>query len=182
MAVDPGGATGPLERALFERRTVLVSGAVDVGRAGDIAASMMALGALGDDPIELRINAGSDSLDAAFSLIDTIDALGVYIHSTVLGAVAGTMVGVAAVCQHRRIGPSGRIDLSEPRERYMGTAAHIERQAGALDRRVNMYLHRLADATGRPFEHLEADHRSGRVLDARQALSYGLVDEILSGR
>jgi ATP-dependent Clp protease protease subunit len=142
----------------------------------------MALDALGDDPIELRVNARSDSLDAAFCLIDTIDALGVYIHSTIVGAVAGTMVGVAAVCHRRRIGASGRIDLSEPRDRYMGTAAHLERQAGALDRRVHMYLHRLAEATGRPFEHLEADHRAGRFLTAEEALLYGLVDEIQASR
>ena len=37
---------------------------------------------------------------------------------------------------------------------------------------------RLAQLTGRPAEEIADDMRSGRYLDAREALAYGLVDEI----
>ena len=37
---------------------------------------------------------------------------------------------------------------------------------------------RVANATERPFEHVEADLDRSRWLDADEALAYGLIDEI----
>ena len=53
----------------------------------------MTLEALGDEPVEMRISAESDSLDVALALIDTIDSLAVAVNGTVAGSVGGTMVG-----------------------------------------------------------------------------------------
>ena len=113
--------------------------------------------------------------------MDTIDVLGVRINATVAGTVTGTMVGVLAVCGHRRIGPLGSIWLREPHDEYTGRATDIARRAEDLERRLAQFTRRLAEATGRPLEHLEADLQSGRHLDATAALSYGVVDEIVSG-
>jgi ATP-dependent protease ClpP protease subunit len=43
---------------------------------------------------------------------------------------------------------------------------------------LERFVARLAEATGRPREHVEADVCVGRFLDAEEALEYGLVDEI----
>ena len=175
---DPAGPLSPVEQALFDRRVVLVSGPLDDARASQIAASLLTLDALGDAPVELRMSAESDSLDVAFSLMDTIDSLGVEVNATVAGTVAGTMVGVLAVCRRRRIGAFGHIHLREPRGDFTGPATELHREAAGLQERVEHFARRLAQATGRPFEHVEADIRSGRHLDAEGALAYGLVDEI----
>ncbi len=176
----PGaGRPTPAEDALLERRIVLVSGPVDVGRASDVAASLMALELSGGEPVEMRFNAESDSLDVAFALMDTIDNLGVAVNATVAGSVGGTLVGVVAVCRHRRIGAMGRLHLREPHADLAGGAADLSRQATDLQSRVESFVRRLAEATGRPFEHIEADMRTGRHLDAAGAVGYGLVDEVL---
>jgi ATP-dependent Clp protease protease subunit len=156
-----------------------VSGTVDEQRAGDVAATIMTLDALGDDPVELRLNAESDSLDAAFTLIDTIDVLGVQVNATVASTVGGSIAGVLAACGHRRIGSLGRIHLREPRAGFSGAATDLHRRAADLEARLQRYLHRLAEATGQPFEHVEADLRLGRHLSAEDALGYGIVDEIV---
>ncbi len=167
------------ERALLDRRIVLVSGAVDDQRAGDVAATIMTLDALGDDPVELRLNAESDSLDAAFTLIDTIDVLGVQVNATVASTVGGTIAGVLAVCRHRRIGTLGRIHLLEPTASFCGPATDLHRRATDLEARLQRFVRRLAEATDQPFEHVEADLRLGRHLSAGDALGYGIVDEIV---
>ena len=41
---------------------------------------------------------------------------------------------------------------------------------------------RLARRTGRPAEEIAEDTRRGRYLDAREALDYGLIDEITAAR
>lgn len=178
---EPGWESmhGSLEQALFDRRVMIVGGEVDLTRAGQLAASLMTLDALGDDPVELRLSAESDSLDVAFCLIDTIDVLGVAINATVAGSVGGTMAGVLAVCRHRRIGAHGHIHLREPRSEVQGHADDIWRHATDIGTRMQRYCHRLASATNRPFEYVEAELRVGLHLDAGSALAYGLVDEII---
>ena len=176
---SPGDPRLSAERALLDRRIVLLSGTIDAARASGGAATMMTLDALGDDPVELRLNAESDSLDVAFTLMDTIDVLGVQVDATVASTVGGTMAGVLAVCTHRRIGALGRIHLREPTTDFSGAATDLHRQATDLEARVKSYLRRLAEATGQPFEHVEADLRLGRHLSAEEALGYGIVDEIV---
>jgi ATP-dependent protease ClpP protease subunit len=139
----------------------------------------MALDALGDDPVELRLNAESDSLDVAFTLMDTIDVLGVQVNATVASTVGGTIAGVLAVCTHRRIGALGRIHLREPTAGFSGAATDLHRRAIDLETRMRSYLRRLALATNQPFEHVETDLRLGRHLSAESARSYGIVDEIV---
>jgi ATP-dependent Clp protease protease subunit len=180
--MDDPSASPSLERALFERRILLLSGAVDDARAGEVAAGLMTLDSLGSDPIELRLSATSESLDVAFCLMDAIDTAGAIVNGSVASAVGGTMVGVLAVCGHRRIGLFGRIDLREPEADFQGSATELARQAAALEARVADFVRRVSEATGRPFEHVEADLRMGRSLDAEAALAYGLVDEIVGRR
>lgn len=184
----PDEASGPAqfagaaaaELALLERRIVLLSGSLDVARASHVAACLVNLELTSGDPVDIRVNAESDSLDAAFALMDTIDNLGVAVHATVAGMAGGTVVGVVAVCRRRRIGAMGRMHLREPQADFFGGASELRRQAADLQSRVEAYGRRLAEATGRPFEHIEADLRSGRHFDAGGALAYGLVDEVLT--
>jgi ATP-dependent Clp protease protease subunit len=178
----PTASEGPrlsAERALLDRRIILLSGTIDAARASDAAATVMTLDALGDDPVELRLNAESDSLDVAFTLMDTIDVLGVQVNATVASTVGGTIAGVLAVCTHRRIGALGRIHLREPTAEFSGAATDLHRRATDLETRMRSYLRRLAEATGQPFEHVEADLRLARHLSAEDALSYGIVDSVV---
>jgi ATP-dependent Clp protease protease subunit len=186
--VEDGEGTNPslpeglsaAEQALLDRRIVLVHGAVDHGKSAAIAASLIALETLGGEPIEMRLSAESDSLDVALALIDTLDSLRVAVNGTVAGTVGGTMVGVLAVCQHRRIGAHSHIHLREPRAEFTGMASQLHRQAADIQERLESFVRRIAEATRRPFEHVEADLRSGLHLDAAGAVTYGLADEIVS--
>lgn len=178
---DPG-PPNPLwaaEQALLDRRIILVNGPVDHSRAAVVAAALITLDARSDEPVEMRLSAESDSLDVAFSLIDTIDSLGVTVNGTVAGTVGGTMVGVLAACRYRRIGALGHIHLCEPRAEFTGVASDLQRQAASMQERLESFVRRIARTTGRPFEHVEADLRAGLHLDAPGAVSYGLVDQIV---
>ncbi|HMC40708.1 MAG TPA: ATP-dependent Clp protease proteolytic subunit [Acidimicrobiales bacterium] len=166
------------EQALLDRRVVLVSGRIDDAKGAAIAASLMVLAALGDEPVEMRISAESDSLDVALALMDTIDSLGVAVHGTVAGTVGGTMVGVLAACAHRRIGAFAHIHIREPQAEFTGIARELHQQALDMQARLEDLVRRIAEVTGRPFEHVEADLRSGLHLDATGAVAYGLADGI----
>jgi ATP-dependent Clp protease protease subunit len=168
----------PVASGLFARRTLLVTGVLDDARASDLAAQLMTLDATGDDPVHLHLDCRDATLAAALVVIDVVDLLGVPVHATCVGGVEGAAVGVLAVAGVRRITPHGRIRLGEPKVAFAGHAADVERWARHHQHQLGQLQSRLAAATGRPLEQVEADMHTGRYLDAEAAVAYGLVDEI----
>ncbi len=170
-----------LAARLFERRTLIASGALDEMLAGDVATALMTLDATGDDPVTLHLDCALGPLEAAFTVMDTIDLLGVPVHATCMGRLEGPAVGVLAVAHHRAMRPHARARMCEPTFAYRGNAAELERWAELHESQLQRFAARVGEATGRPSEHVEADFRVGRFLDAREALAYGLIDEIAAG-
>src|SRR6266850_1683501 len=164
-----------LQEKLFERRVVLI-----MGWLAD--AALMALDAAGDTPIELHLDSQDGALTSAFVVIDAIDLLHAAVRVHGRGQVGGPALGVIAAAAHRSATAHTRFRLLQPTARFMGTpdqiAAYSRQQQELLWR-----LHaRLARATGRPAEEIAEDMRRGRSLDAREALEYGLIDEISAAR
>src|SRR2546423_166684 len=89
-----------LQEQLFERRMVLVSGRLDDALAGQVAAQLMALDASGDEPIDLFLDSGDGTLEAAFVLIDVIEGARTTVRVRCRGQVSGPAVGVAAAASH----------------------------------------------------------------------------------
>ena len=167
-----------LQEQLFARRIVLVTGRLDDDAAAAAAGALMALDANADKPIELHLDSADGTLEAAFVLIDTLDLLRAMLGVQCRGQVGGPAIGVVAAADHRAAAPHARFHLSQPTERFAGTpdeiAARSQQQQDLLWR---LYA-RLARRTGRPAEEIAEDMRRGRYLDAREALEYGLIDEV----
>ena len=92
MNLEPNSSW--LEERLFERRIVLCRGVLDEPLAGRVAAELMTLDALGDGAVELRLDSERASLEAAWTLIDVIDLLGVPVNIVCSGRVEGAVVGL----------------------------------------------------------------------------------------
>jgi ATP-dependent Clp protease protease subunit len=163
---------------LWERRTVALTGQLDDAAATRVAAELMALDAAGDDHVSMHVDCSGGSLDAAFTIMDTIDLLGVPVHVRCVGRADGVSVGVVAVAQRRSATPHSRFRLGLAEVAFAGSSGTVETQAREHQRQVESFVTRLATATGRAFEHVEADLERGRWLDADEALTYGLIDEI----
>jgi ATP-dependent Clp protease protease subunit len=181
---DPFGS--PLDRdpaewmraQLLERRTVALTGALDGRAATTAAAELMSLDASGDDAVFLHVDCVGGNLEAAFTVIDTIDLLGVPVRARCVGRAEGVGAGIVAVAHHRSATPHSRFKLSVPDVALGGSASDIEANAREHQRRMESFVARVSRATGRAFEHVEADLERGRWLDADEALEYGLIDEI----
>ena len=163
---------------MFERRVVVVSGALDDETAGHAAMELMTLDAAGDGPIHLQIDSLGGSLDAALSLMDVVELTGVAVRGMCVGLVGGPAVGLLAVCHHRMITPHGRIRLVEADDAFAGSAGDLVRWAEDRQARWAVFCRRLATAAGRPVAKVVDDLRSSRFLDADDAVRYGLVDEV----
>ena len=97
---------------------------------------------------------------------------------TCLGRAEGAAVGVVAAGARRVAAPHAQFHLAEPEVSVSGNASQLTAWAEQHRIELERFVKRLAQATGRPVEHLEADLSMGRWLGAEDALRYGLVDEI----
>jgi ATP-dependent Clp protease protease subunit len=163
---------------LWNRRVVLLSGELDDAAATEASTELMALDAAGDEAVTLQVDCGGGSLHAGLMLIDVIDLLGVPVHARVSGRAEGVAVGIVAVAERRTATPHARFRLGLPDIELTGRAEDVERAAQAHQRQVEVFVRRLADATGRPFERIEADLERREWLDADAAVAFGLVDEV----
>ena len=162
----------------WDQRVVPLVGELTDEVATRVATELMALDASGDDAVVLQMDATGGSLDAAFMLMDTVDLLGVPVHARVVGRLAGVGTGVLAVAGHRTASPHARFLLSLPGVEMRGSVTSLRAAADEHRRRADAFTRRLAEATGRALEQVEADVERGRWLDAEEAVAYGLVDTI----
>ena len=167
-----------LQEKLFERRIVLITGHLDDAVAAEAAAQLLALGATREEPVEIHLDSPDGTLPAAFVLIDALDLLRVPVRARCRGQIGGPVIGVLAAVRRRVASPHTRFRLSQPKAQFSGTPDQIAAQ-NRQNQDLLWTLHaRLAQVTGHPAEEIAYDMRRGRYLDAREALDYGLIDEI----
>jgi ATP-dependent Clp protease protease subunit len=171
-----------LESHLFDRRVIVIRGPLDNDSATRAASKLMTLDATGDDVVNLHLDSNGGPLEAAFAVVDVIDALGVPVHVTCLGRVAGTAVAIAVACTRRSAMPHARFRLSDPDVAFEAHARQIESLVDNHKQALRNYHGRLAEATAHTVAEIEEACRAGRWMDAEAAVAYGLLDEITSPR
>lgn len=171
-----------LEAELYRRRTLQLAGPLDAELGARLAAALMTMDAEGDEPVDLRLTSPGGSLDAAFSLIDTVDLLGVPVRATAVGGVFGAAAFVLALCPDRVASPSAVIRLCVPPSSHVGAAEDLVRAAAEEERRLATLVQRVAEASGRAVSEVADDVRTSRTFTASEALTAGLVDRVSGGK
>jgi ATP-dependent Clp protease, protease subunit len=167
-----------LQEKLFERRIVFVTGRLDDAVAGQAAAQIMTLDASGDEPIDVVLSSADGTLEAAFVLIDVIDAARATVRVHCQGQVGGPSVGVAAAADQRTAAAHTTFRLSAPDAYVAGTPGEIAARSRQHRELLWRFQARVAQATNRAVEDVADDMRRARYLDAREAVDYGLIDAI----
>ena len=180
------GRTWALSRStlqLLDRRVVRLWGPLDDATVAKACAEMMALDATGDGAVQLYI--GSSRRAAALRHVP-------HRHDRparrpgardLPGPGRGCCGGRGRCrCAAGWPRPHAQFHLTEPEVSVSGNASQLAAWAEHHRVELERFVKRLALATGRPAEHLEADLSLGRWLGADEALRYGLVDEIWTPR
>jgi ATP-dependent Clp protease protease subunit len=177
--MTPGAAFGDqVLSSMFERRVVFVHGELTSDRASEAAAALLTLDALGDEHVELRLQAPMASWEAAGVLIDIIDVLGVPVHTVALGIVGGGAVGVLAAGSRRSMAPHARLHLRHPDTAASGRPGDIARAVDVQNSLQAEFLRLLAERTGRPEIEIEEEWDRGGYLDAPSAIALGYADSL----
>jgi hypothetical protein len=103
-----------LQENLFQRRIILLTGQLDESVANETAALLMSLEAVSDEAVDLYVDSFDGTLEAAFVVIDTLDALRVNVPVHCRGQVGGAVIGIVAAGDRRSAVPTHDSGLGSP--------------------------------------------------------------------
>ncbi|MEV5846661.1 ATP-dependent Clp protease proteolytic subunit [Streptomyces sp. NPDC051985] len=169
---------------LLEERIVFLGTPVDETSANDVMAQLMYLEhAAPERDISLYINSPGGSFSAMAAIYDTVQYVTCDVETICLGqAGASAAVLLAAGTPGKRsVLPGARVVLQQPSlpEPVRGQPSDLVIRAAELERVRTMLEAMLVRHTGRTPEQIHQDLERDLVLDAREALAYGLVDRVM---
>ena len=183
--------TGRGERAydiysrLLKDRIVFLGSAVVDEVANLITAQLLFLES--EDPerdIYFYINSPGGSVTAGLAIYDTIQYIRPQVSTVCLGQAAsmGAVLLAAGEKGKRYALPHSRIMIHQPLGGFQGTAADVDIQAREILRMREELGAILVEHTGQSLERIERDTDRDLFMTGRQALEYGLVDEVITSR
>jgi len=129
-------------------------------------------------PIYLHIYSNGGYLCSAFAAIDAIEALKVPVHSVIEGATASAGTLISVICSKRYIRPRATMLIHQLSAACWGKMSEITDQylnlTDSMKKIKELYLQHTTLSSKKLDQLLCRD----LWLDSKQALAYGLVDEL----
>lgn len=173
-----------LEEALFNARTLLLTGGIDDKQARRVCERLLALASESEEPILLVISSPGGHVESGDMIHDMIKFVGapVKVLGTGWVASAGALIYAAAKRENRFSLPNTRYLLHEPRGGIGGQATDVEIQAREIIKMRERLNQIFAEATGQPIEKIREDTDRDFWMSAAEAVEYGLVGKIITHR
>jgi ATP-dependent Clp protease protease subunit len=167
---------------LLKERIIFLGTPIDDQVANLIVAQLLYLNH--EDPekeISMYINSPGGVIYAGLAIYDTMQMISNPISTVAVGVTAsfGTVLLTAGTKGLRYALPNATIHMHQPLGGAQGQATDIEIQAKQILRLKSLLLGIMAKHTGQPLEVIERDSDRDYYLEAKQAVEYGLVDQVL---
>jgi ATP-dependent Clp protease protease subunit len=168
---------------LLRERIIFLGTPIDDQVANLIVAQFLYLNH--EDPdreIQMYINSPGGQIYSGLAIYDTMQMISNPISTVAVGVTAsfGTVLLTAGTNGRRYALPHATIHMHQPLGGAQGQASDVEIQAKQillLKERLNQIL---AKHTGQPMETIERDTERDYYLEAKAAVDYGLVDQVLT--
>lgn len=171
---------------LLKEHIIFLGTPIDDQVANLIIAQILFLAA--EDPekdISLYINSPGGSITAGLAILDTMNLVEPDIVTYCVGQAA-SMGAVLLACGNkgkRYTLPHSRILIHQPSMSGLaGQAADIDIYAKEILRMREILNQILADATGQTVDRIARDVDRDYIMEAEQALDYGMIDKIITKR
>ena len=167
---------------LLKDRIIFLGSAIDDDVANLVIAQMLFLEA--DDPdkdIYLYINSPGGSVSAGLAIYDTMQYIRCEVSTICIGLAAsmGAFLLAAGAKGKRKSLPNSEIMIHQPMGGMQGQASDIKIHAEQILRTRQKLNEILAERTGKSVEQVSLDTERDFFMTAEEALSYGIVDEIV---
>jgi ATP-dependent Clp protease protease subunit len=170
---------------LLKERIIFLGTPIDDGVANVIMAQLLHLES--EDPdrdISIYINSPGGSFTALTAIYDTMQFVKPEIQTICMGqAASAAAVLLGAGTKGKRLAlEHARVLIHQPSGGGEGQSSDIEIQAREILRMRELLESMIALHTGRDAALVRKDIERDKILTAREAVEYGLVDEVVSTR
>ena len=170
---------------LLGERIVFLGSAIDDAVANLVIAQLIHLEAADPDrDISLYINSPGGDMTALFAIHDTMQFVSPEVATICVGqaASAAAVLLAAGAAGKRFTLPNARVLVHQPHGGAQGQSTDIEIQVREMVDMRNRMVDILTERTGQDRERIVADMDRDFILRGDDAVQYGLVDEVISGR
>lgn len=171
---------------LLKENIVFIGSPIDDNVANVVIAQILFLAA--EDPekdIAIYINSPGGVTTSGLAILDTMNLVQPDIATYCVGQAASmAAVLLASGTKGKRFAlPFSRILIHQPHASGLGgQAADIDIQAREILRTREILNQILSEATGQPVEKIERDVDRDYIMEAEQALKYGMIDRVITKR
>lgn len=167
---------------LLKERIIFLGTGIDDQVANVIVAQLLFLNH--EDPekeIQIYINSPGGQIYAGLAIYDTMQMISNPVSTVAVGVTAsfGTVLLTAGTKGRRYALPNATIHMHQPLGGAQGQATDIEIQAKQIMRLKSLLNSIMSKHTGQPLDVILRDTDRDYYLDAQQAVTYGLVDQVL---
>ena len=170
---------------LLKDRIILLGTPINDEVANLIVAQLLFLQA--EDPakpIQLYINSPGGSVTAGLAIYDTMQILSCEVHTYCIGQCAsmGAVLLCAGAKGHRYALPNSRIMIHSVSSGTEGTVHDMKRHFEESQRLNDVLTKLIAHHSGKTEKQVTKDMDRDYFLSAAEAVEYGLVDQVVSGK
>jgi len=168
---------------LLKNRIVFLGTPIDDHIANLVVAQLLFLDSENpEQEIRLYINCPGGSITAGLAILDTMNIVSAPVSTICVGLAAsmGTVLLSAGAKGRRYALPNSTIHIHQPWGGAQGQAVDIEIEARRIMRERERLNEMLSRNTGQPLERIVHDTDRNYYMDAGEAVTYGLIDEVLT--
>jgi ATP-dependent Clp protease protease subunit len=170
---------------LLKERVIFMVGQVEDHMANLIVAQLLFLESENPDKdIHLYINSPGGSVTAGMAIYDTMQFIKPDVSTLCIGQAAsmGAFLLAGGAKGKRFALPNSRMMIHQPLGGYSGQASDIDIHAKEILKIREKLNSKLAHHTGQTIKQIAKDTDRDRFMDAEEAKSYGLIDDVLEHR
>ena len=170
---------------LLKERVIFLSGPIDDYISNLVVAQLLFLESENPEKdISIYINSPGGSISAGLAIYDTMQFVKPEVATLCVGQAAsmGSLLLAGGAAGKRFALPNSRVMIHQPLGGFQGQASDIEIHAKeilVMKQKVNEIL---AKHTGKSLKKIEQDTDRDNFLNADEAKSYGIIDDILDSR
>ena len=170
---------------LLKDRIIFLGGEIDDDVANTVVAQLLFLEM--EDPdadICLYINSPGGSITAGMAIYDTMQYIKPQVRTVCVGMAAsmGAFLLMAGEKGKRCALPNSEVMIHQPLGGAHGQATDVQIRAEWLLKTKEKMIRMKAEMTGQPEEVIRRDLERDHFMSAKEALDYGVIDEIFDPR
>ena len=170
---------------LLKDRIIFLGGEIDDDVANTVVAQLLFLEM--EDPdadICLYINSPGGSVTAGMAIYDTMQYIKPQVRTVCIGMAAsmGAFLLMAGQKGKRCALPNSEVMIHQPLGGASGQATDVQIRAEWLLKTKEKMIRMKAEMTGQPEEVIRRDVERDHFMSAKEALEYGIIDEIFDPR